>query len=863
VSFLLPGLAVVLVLGAATPGRTSEPSVTPTPTPTFAPEPDPTPVESPTASPLATPAPSPTPPVDPLCGTILTGELKLSRDVLRCPAFGIKLDSDAVLDCDGHEITGVPGSSSGMWILQATRAEVRNCRVSGFVRGLRIVGGASNRAIGNELFENSSYGIELTGSTSGNWIEGNLVRDNGDEGIHLAANTTDNDIVGNHILRSVRENLYFIKNHGNRASGNTLGGSGAAAIFIKHSSENVLTANTLLSGRVQVRGESVANRFADNGLTGQGFLFEAFDDPILGWTFPHGNLVEGGAIAKATTCFTFNGAFDNHASGVVVDRCLPVSSSTVGGQEPVDNTADLCGDGLVSGGEECDRAALNGLATSCCTSSCRLRPPEAICRPAVGECDLAETCEGATGACPDDGFAALGVACTEDANPCTLDRCDGQNRCGHPAGNPGAVCRPAADACDVADTCSGSSRSCPADRFRPASVVCRAAVDACDVAESCTGSSASCPVDTFVPAGTVCREPTGPCDVAEACTGSSPTCPVDRFGTAGVTCRAEAGPCDVPEACTGSSPLCPSDRFRPASTICRPSDGQCDAAERCRGSGPDCPADAHLPNGRPCNDGNACTRTDTCSEGECLGKNAVTCRALDECHVIGACDPATGACSNPDRPNGAGCGGGSACSSGQRCIAGQCTTGAPVECGLCEVCDAGEGCIERPRPQCAAPRSSASSTILLVDRSDDTHDRLAWVWRSGGPLVAGEFGDPTTTTSFALCLYDREGGQPNLVFRADAPATPGCAERTCWASTDAGYSYRGPSDGSSGATRVELRATTGTLKFLARGTGLPSFSLPRTAPLTAQMQSSAGGCWGANYAAPRRNSAKKLRAKSD
>ncbi len=57
---------------------------------------------------------------------------------------------------------------------------------------------------------------------------------------------------------------------------------------------------------------------------------------------------------------------------------------------------------------------------------------------------------------------------------------------------------------------------------------CRASAGVCDVAEQCTGSSASCPFNRYLSSATVCR-PTGAgtCDVAETCTGSSASCPPD------------------------------------------------------------------------------------------------------------------------------------------------------------------------------------------------------------------------------------------------------------------------------------------------------------------------------------------------
>ena len=53
------------------------------------------------------------------------------------------------------------------------------------------------------------------------------------------------------------------------------------------------------------------------------------------------------------------------------------------------------------------------------------------------------------------------------------------------------------------------------------------------------------------------------------------------------------------------------------------------------------------PDGTACNDGNACTQTESCQGGICVGVNPVVCTASDQCHTVGTCDPATGQCSNP------------------------------------------------------------------------------------------------------------------------------------------------------------------------------------------------------------------------
>src|SRR4029077_6422936 len=77
--------------------------------------------------------------------------------------------------------------------------------------------------------------------------------------------------------------------------------------------------------------------------------------------------------------------------------------------------------------------------------------------------------------------------------------------------------------------------------------------------------------------------------------------------------------------------------------------------------------------GTACNDGNACTRTDTCQGGSCVGANAIDCSASDQCHQAGTCDPATGSCSNPTATDGTPCNDGNACTQTDACHGGLCT----------------------------------------------------------------------------------------------------------------------------------------------------------------------------------------------
>ncbi len=308
--------------------------------------------------------------------------------------------------------------------------------------------------------------------------------------------------------------------------------------------------------------------------------------------------------------------------------------------------------------------------------------------------------------CPDDAKLAAGTECDDDGNPCTDDVCDGDGGCMHPAntapcsgdgnpctndqcsngtcmhtaGNAGTVCRAAAGMCDLAETCTGTSKSCPADVKSTA--VCRPSAGACDPAESCDGSHNSCPTDVLATTNTVCRASAGACDPAEHCTGTAADCPVDAKSSA--VCRPAAGTCDVAESCDGVSNDCPTDAFVSASTTCRASAGICDPAEHCTGSSATCPPDA---------------------------KSTALCRpATNGCDVAEFCDGTTNSCpADKFQPTTTTCDfGGTACQQGTCNGAGSCAFGfnrpAGTDCtdGLycngADTCNAAGACIHSGDP---------------------------------------------------------------------------------------------------------------------------------------------------------------------
>lgn len=178
----------------------------------------------------------------------------------------------------------------------------------------------------------------------------------------------------------------------------------------------------------------------------------------------------------------------------------------------------------------------------------------------------------------------------------------------------GRVCREASGACDLAETCDGTSAACPTDAFASASTACGdAATDDCDKADHCPGDGADCVHEGLKAAGTRCRSARGPCDSEDECDGKHAECSDQRFGSEHL-CRAADGACDVPDYCSGDSDDCGADSVKAAATECRAASGICDEAESCDGQNKACPVDAFVAPGTVCRDATAaCDLAETCS----------------------------------------------------------------------------------------------------------------------------------------------------------------------------------------------------------------------------------------------------------
>lgn len=173
-------------------------------------------------------------------------------------------------------------------------------------------------------------------------------------------------------------------------------------------------------------------------------------------------------------------------------------------------------------------------------------------------------------------------------------------------------------------------------------------------------------------------------------------------------------------------------------------------------------------------------------------------------------------------------------------------------------------CGPSPREGCRAA-GAGGGQISFSRATTADRDLLQWAWQRGAATAAGDFGDPTATTSYRLCLW--AGGSPlaDLRIPAQSQRPLGCRisnPRPCWKTTRNGFSFSDPDRAGDGVSTVKL--VTGeegraSIAVVARGTRLPDPPRPFVLPLRVQLLSTTGACWESTFSDPAlRNTADPL-----
>ncbi len=405
----------------------------------------------------------------------------------------------------------------------------------------------------------------------------------------------------------------------------------------------------------------------------------------------------GDACISSGLCASGQPKVCDDANPCTVDLCDPLQGCV---QKEV--VGSKCDDGnACTVNEKCDKGQCTGSPRDCddglvCSKdSC---DKDAGCQYAVvagSKCDDGNACT-AGDACAKGGACVPGpgLSC-DDNNGCTTDACDPSTGCTHKALD-GIGCSDG-DSCTQADkcvqgACKGSGKSCDDG------LVCT--TDGCDPAGGCTHkvqSGATCSDSDACTSGDACLQsgyckPGAPvsCDDGKDCTVDA--C-LPQKGCQQTTKTGAA--CDDDNACTKGDAC--SDK-----AVCVGSPLSCDDGKACTTDSCDklggCKNEAQTD--KPCDDGNACSIGDVClASGVCSASGLKSCADSNGC-TLDSCDPKLG-CVNAVQDK-ASCDDGSACTAGDACVGSNCV-GSPVACDdgqSCtkDSCDKAKGCVATPQP---------------------------------------------------------------------------------------------------------------------------------------------------------------------
>jgi hypothetical protein len=178
------------------------------------------------------------------------------------------------------------------------------------------------------------------------------------------------------------------------------------------------------------------------------------------------------------------------------------------------------------------------------------------------------------------------------------------------------------------------------------------------------------------------------------------------------------------------------------------------------------------------------------------------------------------------------------------------------------------GCTPAPKTPCRGVTVGNRGIFRCKDAVNDKADRLVWNWVKGEATAPEDFGDPLSTTAFALCVYDASAA-PQPVAKVLSTAQGQCRKGVlCWTalSNSPTLRYYDGDKTSDGLQQILLRSGGAGQARIGVRAGGPRLTLPATPltpPVVVQLQGSNDQCWTATYSTLLTNAGGVVRAKPD
>jgi uncharacterized delta-60 repeat protein len=158
--------------------------------------------------------------------------------------------------------------------------------------------------------------------------------------------------------------------------------------------------------------------------------------------------------------------------------------------------------------------------------------------------------------------------------------------------------------------------------------------------------------------------------------------------------------------------------------------------------------------------------------------------------------------------------------------------------------------------------TGGKATLVIKNNVSDRSDKLTWQWTGA---IVSDFGDPTSTDVYALCLYEESDGLwPPLRYAAGASAAGTCGGKPCWKASGGGFTYRSATGAPMGILGLKLQQKGGKTKLALKGHGvnLGGMTLvPLSSPFLVQLRAGNGECWSSTlYTSPLQNDGAHVKA---
>jgi cysteine-rich repeat protein len=193
--------------------------------------------------------------------------------------------------------------------------------------------------------------------------------------------------------------------------------------------------------------------------------------------------------------------------------------------------------------------------------------------------------------------------------------------------------------------------------------------------------------------------------------------------------------------------------------------------------------------------------------------------------------------------------------------AGTCEDGPPLDCddsNICtqDSCDAQDGCLNATQPQ-GGCRTAQKGILVYKDNTNNAKDKLVYKWIKGAATTTAEFGLPTGTTAYTLCLYAGTTALGDATIPSGSNWLPISTK---------GFKYKDLSGTPEGITKAKLKsgaANKAKVQVKGKGGNLPDLpAMPFGNQVTAQLIGNNDICFESVFNAPyKKNADGKFKAK--